>query len=352
VSRPEDGPDPELLPLDVVGPLLAEATGERSWLDVTASMVAGGKSNLTFELSSNAGRLILRRPPSGELLATAHDMGREVRVQRALAGTSVPVPEILLFDEGSTIGVPFYVMTKVDGHVVRGELPVGFATTEAERHRLGLRLVEVLAEVHAVSPDEVGLADFGRPEGFLARQLRRWRRQWELSQDEPVPAIDILADMLQRVVPASPGATVLHGDYRLDNCVVSAADPGEIRAVLDWEMSTLGDPLTDLGMLLFYWVEPGEPGRVLSPTVTSINGFPDRAELVQHYAERTGRDLRGLWFYEAFAHFKFAVIAQGISARVKAGAMAGQDFGDLRQEVRRVAEAGLSIAAEHVALPN
>ena len=341
-------PDPALLPLDRVLPLLARATGDDAWLGATATLVSGGKSNLTFELTSASGALILRRPPGGELLATAHDMAREVRVQRALAGTAVPVPEIVLDDDGAAFGVPFYVMTKVEGVVVRGELPPALAESGEARRRLGFALVDTLADIHAVPFSAVGLDGFGRPDGFVERQVRRWARQWESTRTDEVPEVDRLADVLRGMVPVSPPPTIVHGDFRLDNCVVRPGDAAPVRGVLDWEMSTVGDPLTDLGMLLFYWVEPGEARHVLSPSVTVTPGFPGRAEIVEHYADRTGRDLGDLWFYLAFAHLKFAVIAQGIRVRVATGAMAGQDFGDLSDEVRRVAAAGLAVVDDHL----
>ncbi|SDJ40971.1 Predicted kinase, aminoglycoside phosphotransferase (APT) family [Frankineae bacterium MT45] len=350
-NPPQTGQLPaDVLPLDVLAPLLVAATGDAAWQQVDASLITGGKSNLTFELTCPSGAVILRRPPTGALLATAHDMSREVRVQRALAGSRVPVAQILLDDDGAAIGTPFYVMNKVAGHIIRDELPAGVADTPYARRQLGYTLVDVLAELHSVSPSEVGLAEFGRPEGFLARQLRRWGRQWEASRDEPVPALDSLAQLLEQRLPESPRPAIVHGDYRLDNCMIappSGDAPASVAAVLDWEMSTLGDPLTDLGMLLFYWREAGDPPRLLSPGVTSLEGFPTRREVAQRYAEQTGLDLEHLWFYEAFAHFKFAVIAQGIQARARAGLMAGQEFGDLQNEVQGIAEQGLAIAATH-----
>ncbi|WP_116450857.1 phosphotransferase family protein [Blastococcus litoris] len=332
-----------LVRLDVVGPALAAATGDGRWTDVEAELIAGGKSNLTFAVRSPAGELVLRRPPSGDLLPSAHDMGRETRVQRALAATAVPVPSIVLHDEGDLLGVPFYVMTKVPGHVVRDELPAGYADTPEQKRAIADALVDVLVELHAVDPAAVGLAGYGRPDGFLERQLRRWTAQWESTATQPVAAVDALAARLSRRLPASaPRPAIVHGDYRLDNCLLDPHDPARIAAVLDWELSTVGDPLTDVGMLLFYWVEPGEPAPVLTPAVTRAPGFPARSHLAERYAARAGLDLGELVFYEAFAHFKFAAIAQGIAARVAAGAMAGQDFGDLDGEVRRIAEAGLA----------
>jgi aminoglycoside phosphotransferase (APT) family kinase protein len=327
---------------DLVGPAIASATGDPRWAACEATLIAGGKSNLTFVLRSAAGELVLRRPPSGQLLPSAHDMGREARVQRALAGSAVPVPEIVLDDDGDLLGVPCYVMAKVPGHVVRDQLPVGYADAPEQKRAIADALVDVLVDLHAVDPAAVGLGDYGRPEGYLERQLRRWTAQWESTATHPVAAVDELADRLARRLPATAAApAIVHGDYRLDNCLLDLSEPSRVAAVLDWELSTLGDPLTDVGMLLFYWVEAGEPTPVLTPAGTQAAGFPGRSHLAERYAARAGVDLGDLVFYEAFAHFKFAAIAQGIAARVAAGAMAGQDFGDLDGEVRRIAEAGL-----------
>ena len=333
----------DLVRPDRLGPVLADATGDGRWRSLDATLIAGGKSNLTFELTSAAGALILRRPPSGELLPSAHDMGREARIQRALEGTSVPVPEIVLTEPGAELlGVPFYVMEKVPGHIIRDELPDGYAQTPAEKLALSDALVDVLADLHAVDPEAIGLGDYGRPHGYLERQLRRWNGQWEKSKTHEVAAVDELGAQLAKLQPESQRASIVHGDYRLDNCLMALADPARVAAVLDWELSTLGDPLTDLGLLLFYWREPGEDKPALTPAVTRNPGFPGRGHLVERYARRTGAQLDDMAFYEAFAYFKFAVIAQGIAARVAAGSMAGQDFGDLDQEVTKIAEDGLS----------
>lgn len=333
----------DLVRRDRLGPVVAEAMGDQRWRSLDAALIAGGKSNLTFELTSEAGALILRRPPSGELLPSAHDMGREARIQKALAGTAVPVPRIVLEEAtGDLLGVPFYVMEKVPGHVIRAEMPAGYAESTEEKHALSFALVDVLADLHAVDPDAVGLGDYGRPDGFLERQIRRWGGQWEKSKTHEVKAIDELGARLAKQLPAGQRAAIVHGDYRLDNCLMDLTDPGTVSAVIDWELSTLGDPLTDLGLLLFYWREPGEGQLALTPAVTTTPGFPGRVDLAARYVERTGVGLEELAFYEALAHFKFAVIAQGIAARVAADGMAGQDFGDLDSEVLRIAEDGLA----------
>lgn len=328
-----------------LGPALVAATGDEAWYEFSASLIAGGKSNLTFELVSASGSLILRRPPTGDLLPRAHDMVREARVQRGLAETQVPVPRVVLAEsEPHTLTVPFFVMDKINGIVPRIEALQPWAPTPANRAAAVDALVDTLAELHKVDPDSVGLGDYGRPEGFVPRQVRTWTRQWESSRTREVPAMDELANRLSRHAWQDPQhAGIVHGDYRLDNCIFATDDPGRVLAVLDWELSTLGHPLADVGMLLFYWIQPGEPTPVLTPSLTVEPGFPDRAYVAERYATASGNDLSDLPAYVAFAHFKFSGIAQGIAARVAAGQMAGQDFGNLDAEVERIAETGLNI---------
>ena len=232
-------------------------------------------------------------------------------------------------------------MEKVPGHVIRAEMPDGYAETPGEKLALADALVDVLAELHMVDPEAIGLGDYGRPHGYLERQIRRWNGQWEKTKTHNVQVVDELGGRLARLLPESQRTSIVHGDYRLDNCLMALADPSRVTGVLDWELSTLGDPLADLGLLLFYWREPGEDEPALTPAVTRHPGFPRRAHLAERYAYRTGAQLDDIAFYEAFAHFKFAVIAQGIAARVAVGAMAGQDFGNLDQDVVKIAEEGL-----------
>jgi aminoglycoside phosphotransferase (APT) family kinase protein len=325
-----------------LGPVLAAATGDERWATFEARLISGGKSNLTFELRSAAGDLILRRPPVGELLPSAHDMAREARVQRALVTTRVPVASIVYVEPSAqTLETPFYVMEKVQGHVIREAMPPGYAETPEDRRKIADALVDTLVELHGIEPASVGLQDFGRPEGFLARQVRRWKGQSEAIGLRSVPELDALAAALEANLPASPPPAIVHGDFRLDNCLMDSADPGRVAAALDWELSTIGDPLADLGLLLFYWRQNGEPAIPLVPTVTSLQGFPPRSYLLARYAERTGIDVSTVPFYEAFARFKFAVIIQGVTERSARGMMAGQDFGTFDAEVVRLAAAGL-----------
>jgi aminoglycoside phosphotransferase (APT) family kinase protein len=285
--------------------------------------------------------VILRRPPLGHILPTAHDMGREYRVLTALDGTDVPVPRTLYLGEG--LGAQFYVMERVLGHVCRNALPDGYADAPDERRAIGEALVDVLAALHTVDPAAVGLAQFGRPAGYMTRQLRRWSQQWEASRVDAMPALDALRDDLVRTLPAD-SVHAMHGDYRLDNTVLHATRPGRIVAVLDWEMSTLGDPLTDLGALLAFWSEEADDEVLLAarivPPVTAAAGFPSRDEVIERYARSTGFDVTAADWYQAFAFFKLAVVCQGIAARAAGGAMVGSGFDDAQRLVAPLVEAG------------
>jgi aminoglycoside phosphotransferase (APT) family kinase protein len=330
---------------EVVGPHLAGVLHDPRWRECRVALIAGGKSNLTYRVASDAGEVVLRRPPLGHVLPTAHDMAREFRVQSALYGTGVPVPRMFcLADSSGVLGVPFYLMERVVGHVCRDRLPPGYADSPAGRAAVGGALIATLARLHAVDPAAAGLADFGRGAGFMQRQLRRWSAQWDSSRTAELPALDALREGLAAAVPEQAAVTIVHGDYRLDNTILHPARPGEIAAVLDWEMSTLGDPLADLGALLAYWSEPDDDdvlaaARVV-PSVTATDGFPRRAEVIQRYAELTGFDVSGIAWYLAFAYFKLAVVCQGIAARAAGGAMLGPGFDDAQAIVRPLIRAG------------
>lgn len=318
------------------------------------SLISGGRSNLTYLVEGTpvgegaAGRRwVLRRPPLGHVLPTAHDMAREHRVLAALAGTGVPVARPLALCEDATVNdAPFYVMEYVSGVVLADRLPEGYAASPADRRRIGDALVAVLARLHAVDFRAVGLADFGRPEGYLERQVRRWAQQWERSRTGPLPAIEELQRRLAAALPASPAPTIVHGDYRLGNLALDPADPGRVVAVYDWEMATLGDPLADLGYTLIYWAEPDEQGQGrLLPGVTSAPGFATRAELVERYARASGRDVAHVDFYQVLALYKLAVISEGIYARWKMGKTLGEGFEDVVRAAGVLAERALAIAA-------
>ena len=340
----------------IVAPLLADALHDPRWIDCEVALISGGKSNLTYRVACDAGEVVLRRPPLGHVLPTAHDMVREHRVLQALEGTAVPVPRVLhLGSADGPLGVDFYVMERVLGHVCRNALPPGYADGPEPRAAIGNALVDVLADLHAVDPEAVGLAGFGRPAGFVERQLRRWSQQWDASKTGDMPALDELRDELVRTLPPQRAAAIVHGDYRLDNTILHATLPGRIVAVLDWEMSTLGDPLTDLGTLLAYWSEGTDDAvvaaaRVMAP-VTAAEGFPSRSEVVERYAVRTGFDVSGVEWYHAFAYFKLAVVCQGIAARAAGGAMLGSGFDDAQRIVAPLVAAGRQVLAERPGLP-
>lgn len=284
---------------------------------VSVTQLAGGASNLTFRVHDGVRDWVLRRPPASHVLATAHDMVREYQVQRALVHTSVPVaaPAALCEDE-TVIGAPFYVMSYVDG-VVYADVDAVAGITEDEARAASVELVDVLARLHGTDPRAVGLQGFGRPEGFMARQLRRWRAQWAQSTVEQNPAVEEVALRLEAMLPPEGRHAIVHGDYSFNNAMFDRAQRGRMVALLDWELSTLGDPLTDLGMLLVYW---GEVGRRLwaarRPQAHRASpGFLDAPALAALYQERTGADLSYLDFYQAFATYKLAVITQGAAAR-------------------------------------
>ena len=329
----------------MLGPYLARVLDDAAWRRPEVEVVAGGRSNLTYFVSSPAGSVVLRRPPLRAVRPTAHDMTREHRVLSGLAGTAVPVPRPLhLCADPEVLGAPFYLMERVDGVIARTDLPAGYAPAAADRLAITHALVDVLADLHAVDPAAVGLEGFGRPDGYLARQLRRWSGEWQALRSGDLLAVDALAAELAARLPAGTGGPVVHGDYRLDNVVLDPADPGRVAAVLDWEMSTLGDPLADLGLLLVYW-QPTAAASV-TPSVTGLPGFPGRSALADRYAERTGRDVRELPWYVAFGHFKLAVVVAGIVARQRAGAMADNTDDGLGARIGPLADAGRTALAD------
>jgi aminoglycoside phosphotransferase (APT) family kinase protein len=309
-------------------------------------LISGGRSNLTYLVTDAAGaRWVLRRPPLGHVLPTAHDMAREFRVLRGLAGTDVPAPRpIALCEDPAVNEMAFYVMTWCPG-VVPGEgLPSGFAETEDARRRMSLALVETLVKLHAVDFRAVGLAEFGRPEGYLERQVRRWAQQWERSRTAPLPEIEELLRRLAAALPDSPAPAIVHGDYRLGNMAFDPADPGRVVAVFDWEMATLGDPLADLGYTLIYWKDPGDPETTRLPLFTDLPGFLRRAEIAAEYAKRSGRDVLHVDFYQVLALTKLAVISEGIYARHLQGKTLGPGFEAMRREAEPLARRALALA--------
>ncbi|MFF1357079.1 phosphotransferase family protein [Streptomyces sp. NPDC058297] len=310
---------------------------------LSGRIVEGGRSNLTYLVGDGSSTWVVRRPPLGHVLATAHDMKREHRVISALHPTSVPVPEaLLLCEDDSVLGAPFYVMEYVTGTPYRTADQLAQLGPERTRAAV-LALVDTLVDLHAVDPAEVGLADFGRPDGFLDRQLRRWGKQLDASRNRELAGVDELHAALGRSLPASPAPTIVHGDYRLDNVLINEDADGvdRIKAVLDWEMSTLGDPLTDLGLLVMYSAKLDLPDSPVSTTAAAA-GHPDPAEIVERYAARSGRDVSAVSWYTAFAWFKLAVILEGIHYRYTLGQTVGAGFDRIGELVPVFIDHGLT----------
>ena len=280
--------------------------------------IAGGRSNLTYRVRDSGGRTFaLRRPPLGKRLGSAHDMTREHKTIAALAPTPVPVPPLVgTCDDESVNGAPFYVMRFVEGPIVRSSADAE-RFDETTRRAVGERVVDTLAAIHEVDPDAVGLGDLGKKEDYVARQLHRWHGQWEKSQTRELPLVDDLRRRLSHRIPEQGPATIVHGDYRLDNMILS--ETGEVAAVVDWELCTLGDPLADVGLLLVYWSEPDDELIPLVDSATAAPGFPTRAEVRERYAERSGRDLSEVDFFVALGFWKLAIILEGVYARYAAG---------------------------------
>jgi aminoglycoside phosphotransferase (APT) family kinase protein len=291
--------------------------------ELSATLFPGGRSNLTYAVTDGTDRWVLRRPPLGHVLPTAHDMAREHKVLDALskAGFPVPAPALLCTDP-DPIGAPFYLMEHVDGTIYRDGAELTALGPEAMRSLI-LALIDTLADLHALDPAAIGLADFGRPEGFNERQVRRWKKQLDASRSREVPGIDELHARLAVHIPEGQGS-VVHGDYRLDNVLIGPQM--DIRAVLDWEMSTLGDPLSDLALMQVYAGRPllfqgGTPRASIE-----VPGHPSRDEMAEHYAKRSGRDVSDLHWYVGFAAFKLAVILEGVYYRYEHGQTVGAGF--------------------------
>ncbi|MFL5872437.1 MAG: phosphotransferase family protein [Solirubrobacterales bacterium] len=289
--------------------------------------IAGGHSNLTYRVTDAAGgKWALRRPPLGKRLGSAHDMGREFKVVSALGGTEVPVaPVVGLCEDESVNGAPFYAMEFVEGPVLRGLAEAEIFPDEGARRAIGERVADTLVQIHAVDPDAAGLSDLGRKEDYVARQLHRWQGQWEKSKTRELEPIDRVHAALSARIPEQGPATIVHGDYRLDNMILSPA--GEVAAVVDWELCTLGDPLADVGLLMAYWPERGDDVVALGMPANLAPGFPTQQEIATRYAERSGRDLSDLGFYVALGYWKLAIILEGVYARYVAGGYGKVDDG-------------------------
>ena len=320
--------------------------------ELSGQLIAGGKSNLTYEVTDGASWWIVRRPPLGHVQATAHDMGREFTVMSALADTAVPVPTMYAHcPDPDVLGAPFYVMSRVDGVALRRAEELEARGRERTAAITG-ELVHVLARLHAVDPQEVGLGEFGRPVGFLERQVRRWGQQLEGSKTQDRPAAEELHRRLTEQAPAVAGDPsalgIVHGDYRLDNCLVGADD--EIHAVVDWEMATLGDTRTDVALMLVYEALGASAAGELVSDVAKAQGWPGSAQQLAAYAAASGRqpgDLAsGMSWHMALAYFKLAVILEGIHYRFLQGQTVGEGFDRIGEGFDLIVAAGLDALKE------
>lgn len=341
----EDSPPP-LLILDRVrdfldahelgtGPVHARRIGE------------GGGSNFTFLLVRDDGRYVLRRAPRPPLPPSAHDMVREARLQLALAPLGIRVPTILAVCEDETLlGVPFYVMDYIDGHVISTELPPGLAESADTRRRLGEDLVDTLVEIHAADVSDPALSQFVRPGSYLERQVRRFTQLWEVNATRDLPRVEEVGRALGERSPEPLPPTVVHGDYRLGNMITTREEPDRIAAVLDWEMGAIGDPRADVGYLVATYSEPGGEANPLGTSpVTATPGFPSRAELVERYVTSSGREVEPLGWFEALALWKAAVFCEAIYGRYLRGELTADDSSAERfaEGVPRLAEIAASV---------
>ncbi|HVP04156.1 MAG TPA: phosphotransferase family protein [Dehalococcoidia bacterium] len=312
---------------------------------LTATVIGHGRSNITYRLDSDDGRSwVLRRPPLSHVQATAHDMSREFRVISALHPTGFPTPETYaLCTDDSVLGAQFYIMEFVDGIIAVDANDTAKRFDEKKRHEIGIELVDVLARLHAFKPEEIGLGDFGKPQGYLERQVRRFSDQLDAIRYRETPELDELAKRLKGAIPPERTAGIVHGDYRLDNAIINAE--GHVIAVLDWEMCTLGDSLADLGLLRMYWGRPTSAQVLIgSSSVMSLPGFPTWEEAAARYEEKSGVSLAGLDFYTVLAHFKLGVILENMYKRFLGGGTVGAGFEMIGQQAVILGKQGLEVA--------
>lgn len=294
-----------------------------------------GFSNLTYLLRLGDRELVLRRPPFGANIKSAHDMGREYRVLSGLRRVYPKVPRTLLYcEDEAVLGAPFYVMERLHGVILRGRPAPGMDLTPEVMHSIAIAAVDNLAAIHAVDYDSAGLGDLGRPEGYVTRQIEGWTRRYRAAQTDDLPAIEHLIDWLAGHMPADSGAALIHNDYKFDNLMLNPANLGEIVAVLDWEMCTIGDPLMDLGTTLGYWIEPGDPPALQAMLgLTTLPGNLTRRQVVERYVAASGRPVNDPLFYYLFGLFKIAVIVQQIYARYRRGHTQDRRFAGLSEVV-------------------
>ena len=313
--------------------------------ELTVEMISGGRSNLTYKVYDDTSTWVVRRPPTSGLTPSAHDMAREWAVTDALASTAVPVAETVAFDrEGDVLGAPMTVVRFVPGHVVRTREDLRDLTDEQVTDNAA-ELVRVLAELHAVDPAAVGLEKFGRPDGFVARQVATWARQWQTVKTRELPDVDRLHRALEAAVPTRSAASIVHGDFRVDNTILDAEDVSSVAAVVDWEMSTLGDPLTDVALMCVYR-QPVFDAVLGADAAWPSDRYPSAADLVQQYAVRSGREVDNWGFYVALANFKLGVIGEGITHRALSGSDTGAGARNAAEATGEFIAAGLRALSE------
>jgi aminoglycoside phosphotransferase (APT) family kinase protein len=335
-------------PLLVLEPLRAflDTSGLDAPVDLNPEPIGEGHSNVTFVLSTG---VVVRRPPRGPLPPSAHDVLREARLLAALERTPVRVPKVLaVCDDPSVIGAPFYVMERVAGEVITSSVP-GQLDDETERARIADQLIDALVEVHAVDWASIGLEGFGKPTGYLERQLRRFTGLWEHNRTRELPDVERIARWLAANVPESPPATIVHGDYRLGNTMFAREAPARLIAIFDWEMATIGDPLADVGYMVMQWAEPGDqPTRFDVHSVTRLPGFPTRHELVARYEERSGRSMQALSWYVTLALWKAVVFMEGNYKRAVVGSTDDPYLKSFGEGVIELAQRALRVCSDGI----
>jgi aminoglycoside phosphotransferase (APT) family kinase protein len=303
-----------------------------------------GHSNLTYSVQLGPREMVLRRPPFGSKVKSAHDMGREYRVLSKLHGHYAPAPQVLLFcDDLDVLGAPFYLMEPIHGVILRGDVPPGLVFSPEVARRVSESFLDNLALLHSLDYNAVGLAELGKPQGYLERQVRGWIERYHGSKTHDIPEVETISAWIQKHMPASSEATLIHNDYKYDNVVLDRSDLTRIIGVLDWEMCTIGDPLTDLGSALAYWVDASDPPEILEMSwgPTAAAGSLKRAELARRYAQKTGRDVSEMPFYLVFARFKIAVIVQQIYYRYQQGLTHDERFAAMPQRIKLLLSAAL-----------
>lgn len=332
--------DGEELDIEKLRPFLRDKLGSAGNL-VAIEQFPGGHSNLTYLLRFEREEYVLRRPPLGTVAPKAHDMAREFRILEAVAPHFPPAPRVeLLCEDPEVTGAVFYLMERRRGVVLRREAPSAYSGIENYPRLVSEAFIDCLAELHSIDIRPHGLDALGRPEGFLERQVKGWSRRWQQAKTEELPEMEVLSRWLIEQRPVSPSATLVHNDFKLDNLMLDPEDPGRVTAVLDWEMATVGDPLVDLGIVLCYWPQAGDPRarrEAISPLTTNP-GWLSRRELLDRYQERTGCDLSAIRYYEIFGIFKLAVVLQQIYHRYFAGQTQDVRFRDFDVRVRGLAE--------------